>query len=114
MHCPKEGGGLGSPGPRENIPASASMEIRKKVTIRNDLGLHARAAAKIVELVGKYNAQLFLRKDDQEVDGSSILSILTLACPKGTEIEARIVGEDSEALMSALTHLVDQRFCEAK
>lgn len=90
------------------------METTKKLKICNDLGLHARAAAKIVELANKFNAQLYLRRDDQEVDGSSILSILTLACPKGTEIEARIVGEESEALMSALTQLVDQRFYEAK
>jgi phosphocarrier protein HPr len=90
------------------------MELSKKIRISNDLGLHARAAAKIVELGRQYKSQLFLRKDDREVDGSSILSILTLSCPKGTEIEARIVGEDSEAFMERLGELLGQKFGEIK
>jgi phosphocarrier protein len=90
------------------------MELIKTLRIDNDLGIHARAAAKIVALAGQYKSSLFLSKDDQEVDGSSILSILTLACPKGTEIQARIVGDDSEALMEALIDLLEQKFGEAK
>ena len=88
------------------------MESVSTLRIRNSLGLHARAAAKIVALGGQYRADLFLRKDDQEVDGSSILAILTLSCPKGTEIKARIVGEDSEVFMGALKLLFDQKFGE--
>lgn len=89
------------------------MELIKKIIIKNDLGLHARAAAKIVKLGNEYKSQLFLKKGDREADGSSILSILTLSCPKGTEIEARIVGEDSEAFMEGLRGLLDQKFGEA-
>ena len=90
------------------------MELFKKLKIRNDLGLHARAAAKIVELSNQFESQLFLKKGVREVDGSSILSILTLSCPKGTEIEARIVGEDSEAFMDKLNELLEQRFGESR
>ena len=90
------------------------MELIKKVRIDNDLGLHARAAAKIVELAKQYKSELFLSKDDQEVDGASILSILTLACPKGTEIEVRIVGEDSEELLEKLSELFELKFGEKK
>ncbi len=90
------------------------MDLRKILRIDNELGLHARSAAKIVALTGEYEADLYLKKADQEVDGSSILSILTLACPKGTEIEARAVGEDSEALMDALGELFKQKFGESK
>jgi len=86
----------------------------KKLKIRNDLGLHGRAAAKIVALAGQYEAELFFKKDDHEADGTSILSILTLACPKGTELEARAVGEDSEELMEKLSELFRQRFGETK
>ena len=71
-----------------------NQTLIKKIRIVNDLGLHGRAAAKIVELAGKYNSKLFIKKGDHEVDCTSILSILTLACPKGTEITARAVGED--------------------
>jgi phosphocarrier protein HPr len=87
-------------------------KLVKKFKIRNDLGLHARAAAKIVALGKGHKSQLFLKKDGQEVDGSSILSILTLSCPKGTEVEARIVGEDSEDFMEELRELVEQKFGE--
>ena len=80
----------------------------------NDLGLHARAAARIVALGKQYRSKLFLKKGDREADGSSILSILTLSCPKGTEIEARIVGEDSEAFMEKLGQLLEQRIEESR
>ena len=90
------------------------MEIKKNLTINNDLGLHARAAAKIVSLVGRYQAEFFLRKEEREVDGSSILAILTLSCPKGTEVEARVVGDDSEVLIEAVSDLFEQKFGESK
>ena len=90
------------------------MELKKKLIIGNDLGLHARAAAKIVFLSREYESELFLSKDGHEVDGGSILSILTLACPKGTEIGVRIVGEDPEELMTKLTALFEQKFGEGK
>ncbi len=90
------------------------MELCKRIKIINDLGLHARAAARIVELGKQYKSQLFLKRGDREADGSSILSILTLSCPKGTEIEARIVGEDSEAFMENLSQLLEQRFGESR
>lgn len=90
------------------------MEQVKKLRIANELGLHARAAAKIVALAGRYRATLVLRKDDQEVDGGSILSILALACPKGTEIEVKTVGEESGPLMEAISLLFEQRFGEGK
>ena len=90
------------------------MELVKKLRITNELGLHARAAAKIVALAAQYKANLHLRKGDQEVDGSSILSILTLACPKGTELEAVAVGEDAEALLEALSDLFAQNFGETQ
>jgi len=88
------------------------IESKKTLKIDNDLGLHARSAAKIVALVEQYQSDLFLKKDLSEVDGSSILSILTLACPKGSEIQVRTVGEESEALMEALSRLFEQKFGE--
>ena len=90
------------------------METRRKLRIKNDLGLHARAAAKIVALVGQYQAEFFLRKGEKEVNGSSILAILTLSCPKGTELEARVVGDDSETLIEAVSDLFERKFGESK
>lgn len=90
------------------------MEVIRKLEVKNDLGLHARTAGKIVELGNQYKSKLLLRKDDQEVDGSSILSILTLSCPKGTVMEARIEGEDSDGFMKKLVELFEQDFGENK
>jgi len=90
------------------------MELVRRLKIRNSLGLHARAAAKIVELADRYESDLFLKKDDRQVDGSNILSILTLACPRGTEMEVRIIGEDSEQFMMALETLFQGKFGENK
>jgi phosphocarrier protein HPr len=90
------------------------MEVVRTIQIQNKLGLHARAAGKIVELGNQYSSQLFLKKDGKEVDGASILSILTLSCPKGTEIQVRILGEDSEAFMEELNDLFEQKFGEGK
>ena len=90
------------------------MEHVKKLKIQNKLGLHARAAGKIVMLGNQYISRLSLEKNGQEVDGSSILSILTLSCPKGTEIQARIVGEDSESFMEKLSELFEQKFGEGR
>jgi phosphocarrier protein len=90
------------------------MELKKTLIIGNDLGLHARAAAKIVALSREYEAELFLGKDGHEVDGGSILSVLTLACPKGTKIGVRVVGEDPEELMTKVTALFEQKFGEGK
>jgi phosphotransferase system HPr (HPr) family protein len=90
------------------------MERVGKFRIRNTMGLHARAAAKVVELANQYRSRLYLNKGGVEVDGSSILSILTLSCPKGTEIEARILGEDCDEFMTALGRLFEEKFGEGK
>jgi len=99
---------------RALLRALKQMESVRRLKIRNGLGLHARAAAKIVELGNQYKSRLFLRKDGRDVDGSSILSILTLSCPKGTETEARIIGEDSEEFMKKLSELFEHRFGEKR
>lgn len=90
------------------------QEQIKTLKISNDLGLHGRAAAKIVEIANQYKSRLFFRKDGLEIDASSILSILTLACQKGTEIQARAVGEDSGELIASLCTLFNNKFGENK
>ncbi len=88
------------------------MEMVRRLKILNSLGLHARAAAKIVELAERYQSQLFFEKDGRRVDGSNILSILTLACPRDTEVEARIIGEDANELMREIDALFQGKFGE--
>jgi len=91
------------------------MEHKKTLLIQNDLGLHGRAAAKIVELSRKYKSGLFFSKNGHgEVDGSNILSILTLSGSKGTEIDAKADGEDSFELLEELSRLFENKFGEGR
>jgi len=86
--------------------------LKKKVKIINRLGLHARAAAKFVKMANRFKASVKIRKDDVQIDGKSILGILTLAAVQGTEITLTITGEDEKHAMKALVHLIQNRFEE--
>ncbi len=90
------------------------MEEIRLLKVINELGIHAHAAGQIVDLAGKYKAKLFLQKDSREVGGSSILSILSLACPKGSEVRARIVGADAKKFMGELERLFKNKFGETE
>jgi phosphocarrier protein len=86
--------------------------LDKAVTIRNKLGLHARAAVKFVNLANRFGASVKIVKDGDEIDGKSILGILTLAATQGTTIRLITAGKDEEAAMAALVELIANRFDE--
>jgi phosphocarrier protein HPr len=86
--------------------------MERNLLIKNKLGLHARAAAKMVETSNQYVSDLTIRFDGQEVDGKSILSILTLACPMGSDIQLQAEGSDAEKLLEAMERLINDKFGE--
>lgn len=86
--------------------------LDKTVTIRNKLGLHARAAVKFVNLANRFVASVKIVKDGDEIDGKSILGILTLAATQGTSIRLLVSGKDEDAAMAALAELIGNRFDE--
>jgi phosphocarrier protein len=88
--------------------------IKKKVTIINKLGLHARAAVKFVNLANRFTASVRIEKHGNEIDGKSILGILTLAAVQGSEIALIISGKDEQAALEALVALILDRFNEAE
>ncbi len=88
--------------------------IKKKVTIINKLGLHARAAVKFVNLANRFTSSVRIEKSGNEIDGKSILGILTLAAVQGSEITLNISGKDEQAAMEALVALIQDRFKEAE
>jgi len=88
--------------------------IEQEITIVNKLGLHARAAAKFVQLAGRFRAHIRLSRDGQTVDGKSILGILTLAACKGTSLLLRVDGPDESEAVDALTTLIDDKFGEGQ
>lgn len=84
----------------------------KELEIINRLGLHARAAAKFVQVTGTFAADIFIEKDDFEVDGKSIMGILMLAAPRGTLIRVRTEGVDAEEALNAIEQLINDKFDE--
>ena len=86
--------------------------LQRSIVIRNKLGLHARAAVKFVNTANRFGADVRIVKDESEIDGKSILGILTLAATQGSEIGLRIGGPDEEAAWEALSELISNRFGE--
>ncbi len=82
--------------------------------IRNEKGLHARASAKFVETVEKFDATAEVSRDGMSASGDSIMGLLMLAAAQGTQIEVETSGPEAEALAEALKELVDGLFGEGK
>ena len=86
--------------------------IRRDFTIINRLGLHARAAAQLVQKANQFAAEVTVFKEDMEVNGKSIMGILLLAAPKGTEVSVAVDGNDEKQAMQAIADLIEDGFGE--
>jgi len=86
--------------------------IERELKIVNRLGLHARAAAKLVHLTARFESQVWLTKDGEEVDAKSILGVLLLAAAQGSTVTARCEGRDEEEAMEAIAQLIASGFDE--
>ncbi|MBM2323088.1 MULTISPECIES: HPr family phosphocarrier protein [Marivita] len=89
-----------------------SATAQRVLKIVNEKGLHARASAKLVEVVEGFDASAEVRKDGMSASGDSIMGLLMLAASKGTSIEVLTSGPDAEALATAIETLVADRFGE--
>lgn len=88
------------------------MTIERVFAITNRAGLHARAAALLVQCVSKFQARVTITKDGETVNGKSIMGVMMLAAVSGSEITASFEGPDAEAAAAALASLVERRFDE--
>ena len=90
--------------------------IEQIVRVENELGLHARAAAKLVKFTGQFESKIKFsrRNSNDEVDGKSILGILLLAAARGTELRVRVSGSDEAKAMEGIVLLFQDRFGEEK
>ncbi len=86
------------------------MSAERRVTIRNELGLHARPAAEMVKLAGRFASEIRVTKDGDSVNGKSIMGVMTLAAECGAELILRAEGVDAEEAVTALEKLVANRF----
>jgi phosphocarrier protein len=83
------------------------------VRIVNELGLHARPSAEFVKLASQFQADVTLARDEVNVNGKSIMGVMTLAAERGCQLVIRANGEDAEAAAEALAQLVHRGFSEA-
>ena len=86
--------------------------INMRLKILNEKGLHARAAAKFVEVVDTFDVSLLVKKDNLEASGDSIMGLLMLAASRGTEIELVASGQEAAETLSALSDLIKNLFGE--
>ncbi len=88
--------------------------ISRDIEIKNKLGLHARAAAKLVHIAARYKSDIKVKKGEEEVDGKSILGILLLAAGRGAVVTIRAEGEDEREALEAVEKLIDTKFDEVE
>ena len=85
---------------------------RRSVIIINKLGLHARAASKLVATASSFESKVLISRDEKLIDGKSIMAVLMLAATKGTELEIITDGHDEEEAVQTLINLINNRFDE--
>lgn len=86
--------------------------LESAIKITNQLGLHARASAKWVNIASTYKSEVTLEKAGQIVNGKSIMGVMMLAASYGAELQLKVIGQDEQQAMQALLKLVDERFGE--
>lgn len=86
--------------------------LEQEVTIANKLGLHARAAAKLVNIAAKYQCELSLQHNEKKVDGKSIMGLMMLAATQGTRIKLLAHGDDASDAIKEIVRLIEDGFGE--
>ena len=84
--------------------------IKKKVTIKNSSGLHARPSAALVKTASKFSSDFFIHMYGYKVNGKSILGVMTLAAEHGSELELEFDGADEKEAMKTIVELIDNKF----
>ena len=86
--------------------------IKREFTIKNKLGLHARAAAQLVQTANRFNSEVLVEKDGMEVNGKSIMGILMMAAAQGSRISVTVRGDDADSAMAGIAELIENGFNE--
>ncbi len=81
-----------------------------ELTIPNEEGLHARPAAKFVKLASQFSSEIWVEKDDEEINGKSIMGLMMLAAAQGSVIKVSAEGDDAEQAIAKITELVNSGF----
>jgi phosphocarrier protein len=87
---------------------------KQTVSISNKLGLHARASAKLTQAASKFQASVYITRNDRRVNAKSIMGVMMLAAAKGATVDIETEGSDEEAAMTALVNLINDKFGEGE
>jgi phosphocarrier protein len=97
--------------PTETTPQGQALV--KELVVQNKLGIHARPAAMIVRITNKFKAEVFVEKDEEQVNGKSIMGLMMLAAGKGSKVKFLATGDDAQQMLAELEQLFERKFDEA-
>jgi phosphocarrier protein len=92
---------------------NSGQPLAKELVVQNKMGIHARPAAMIVRITNKFKADVFVEKDDEQVNGKSIMGLMMLAAGKGSKVRFSATGADAAAMLAELDQLFERKFDEA-
>jgi phosphocarrier protein len=90
----------------------AEQPLVKELVVQNKMGIHARPAAMIVRITNKFKAEVFVEKDEEEVNGKSIMGLMMLAAGKDSKVKFLVTGEDGPQMLAELEQLFARKFDE--
>ena len=85
----------------------------KELVVLNKLGIHARPAAMIVRITNKFKSEVFVEKDEEQVNGKSIMGLMMLAAGNGSKVKFVVTGDDAQQMLTELEQLFARKFDEA-
>ena len=97
----------------KNDTTATGQQHVKELVVQNKMGIHARPAAMIVRITNKFKADVFVEKDEEQVNGKSIMGLMMLAAGKGSKVKFLATGEDAPQMLAELEQLFTRKFDEA-
>ncbi len=99
---------------KTNHPLTLTMQepITKEILVENKMGIHARPAAMFVKVASQFNADIFVEKDGERINGKSIMGLMMLAAGPGSRLVIEATGSDAQEAIDAITELLESKFNE--
>eukprot|EP01034_Spumella_vulgaris_P013540 gene13540-17284_t len=98
---------------KSDATPTSAQPLSKELVVQNKMGIHARPAAMIVRITNKFKAEVFVEKDEEQVNGKSIMGLMMLAACKGSKVKFLATGEDAPQMLAELEALFAKKFDEA-
>jgi phosphocarrier protein HPr len=97
----------------KNDTAAPARPHVKELIVQNKMGIHARPAAMIVRITNKFKAEVFVEKDEEQVNGKSIMGLMMLAAGKDSKVKFIVTGDDAAAMLAEIEGVFTRKFDEA-